>query len=369
MMLKEFRVKGFKSFKNEVIFNFSNVKSYSFNEHCIKNSIVSKAILYGKCGSGKSNLGLAIFDIVKNLSDRQLISQERYSNYLNADSVTGEAEFTYIFDFNGSQIIYKYKKTNYDKFKCEQVEINGEIIIEYSHQRKKFQTFVIPEAKQLNFEGLPNDISILKYIINNSNFGENHPLRSLRHFVGEMLYLKVSDEVDCKYIDGAMSSEGFVFGSFKNFMKDLGFVNKYCIDNINGKSKIMIEYNDKKIPYFEVASCGEKGLIRLFSALLTTRLKEKNKEGIQFLFVDELDVFYDFKISKKIVEIINENGNFQSVLTTHNTNLISNKLMRPDCYLIINDEKIINLSNVTQKDLREGHNLEKMYLGGEFSVK
>ena len=42
-------------------------------------------------------------------------------------------------------------------------------------------------------------------------------------------------------------------------------------------------------------------------------------------------------------------------------------LLRPDCSFIIDDGRIANLANRTDRVLREAHNLEKMYLNGAFA--
>ena len=57
----------------------------------------------------------------------------------------------------------------------------------------------------------------------------------------------------------------------------------------------------------------------------------------------------------------------QMIMTSHNTNLMTNRLMRPDCLFILSREgNLTALCNATQRELREGHNLEKMYISGEF---
>lgn len=54
-------------------------------------------------------------------------------------------------------------------------------------------------------------------------------------------------------------------------------------------------------------------------------------------------------------------------MTTHNTNLMTNRFMRPDCLFILSGSgSLTALSNATVRELREGHNLEKMYISGEF---
>ena len=48
-------------------------------------------------------------------------------------------------------------------------------------------------------------------------------------------------------------------------------------------------------------------------------------------------------------------------MTSHNTNLMTNRLMRPDCMFILSRKGTLTaLCNATLRELREGHNLEKM---------
>lgn len=43
-------------------------------------------------------------------------------------------------------------------------------------------------------------------------------------------------------------------------------------------------------------------------------------------------------------------------------------ILRPDCYFIMDREKgLNNICNLTEKELREPHNLEKLYRAGEFN--
>ena len=56
----------------------------------------------------------------------------------------------------------------------------------------------------------------------------------------------------------------------------------------------------------------------------------------------------------------------QVIITSHNTNLMTNRIMRPDCYYILSGNKLTSFADATRRELREGHNLEKLYMGGEF---
>ena len=78
---------------------------------------------------------------------------------------------------------------------------------------------------------------------------------------------------------------------------------------------------------------------------------------------------YHFELSEKIVKLLEEKFDCQVVLTTHNTNLLSNSIMRPDCFLILHDGKLTPICDATTRELRQGHNLEKLYMSGEFDAE
>ena len=88
---------------------------------------------------------------------------------------------------------------------------------------------------------------------------------------------------------------------------------------------------------------------------------------MKFLFIDEFDAFYHFEMSRKILQMVNK-FECQSFVTTHNTSLIDNEFMRPDCYFLIGNGAIKALSEATELDIRENNNLEKMYRNGAFAI-
>jgi AAA15 family ATPase/GTPase len=68
-----------------------------------------------------------------------------------------------------------------------------------------------------------------------------------------------------------------------------------------------------------------------------------------------------------IIEELKKTG-VQFILTTHNTSNISNDLLRPDCYFLMYKQFIRSLAKSTSKELREAHNIEKMYKAGSFNA-
>ena len=119
-MLKRFEVENFKGFKDRLIFDLS-AREYAFNKNLVVNGIVNKGIIYGKNGIGKSNLGIALFDIVLHLTDKERMPLQYLSNYLNLDSTKEYAEFKYCFVFDDEEtmerfrMIYKISKEYIEK--------------------------------------------------------------------------------------------------------------------------------------------------------------------------------------------------------------------------------------------------------------
>jgi AAA15 family ATPase/GTPase len=83
------------------------------------------------------------------------------------------------------------------------------------------------------------------------------------------------------------------------------------------------------------------------------------------VYIDEFDAFYHQRLSEFVVRELISNT-CQVVLTTHNTGIMTNDLLRPDCYFLMYKDRINSLASLTDKELRYGHNIEKMYRAGAF---
>lgn len=364
-MLAKFKVKGFKCFKKEITLDLSKHKEYQFNNHLIKNDIINKAIIYGKNGSGKTNLGFALFDIVFHLTDKNKNMEKSVSqNYLNLENKNGFAEFTYEFVFDGDQVIYKYRKSELYKILYEEVLVNGKTVIKYDFENEKDRFVDIPEAETLNWK-YSDELSILKYICNNTIFKKDNVLLKLIDFVNSMLWFR---SVDAVGFIGLKNNADFLSNiiidnnkvkDFEQFLRDNDL--NYNLDALNlPNGKMLIVKSGDKIADFEnIASTGTKALWLYYCWELFF-----NK--VKFLFIDEFDATYHFELAASIVNRLNENTNFQSLLTSHNTYLMKNNLTRPDCTFIVTNENINSLAYCTDKELREAHNIEKLYREGAF---
>lgn len=58
--------------------------------------------------------------------------------------------------------------------------------------------------------------------------------------------------------------------------------------------------------------------------------------------------------------------NFQILISTNNTVMMTNDILRPDCYFVMDGNKAESIDNLTKKELKKSHNIEKMFRAGAF---
>ena len=365
-MLKKFTVQNFKNFE-DITLDFGNIRNYNFKENVIKNDIISKMLILGKNGSGKSNVGLAIFDIINHLTDKEKRLNE-YKNYLNYNlSNKDNAFFCYIFQFDSDRVKYEYKKIDSETIVEEKLYINDKLCIEYNKNKKIVKIEIEEYVK--NFENFNKDlsvnefekISLVKYIKGNILLIKEKALYKFFDFIDNMLWIRSLQEGNT-YMGYSNGSEKILKGiidlnkvkEFEKFLEEAGIKQKL----VQNEDRILIEFKSgKQVDFYKIASSGTKILALLFFWM------EISIKNVSFLFIDEFDAYFHYSLSKFILERLFLNDNIEQVaLSSHSTSLIDNEILRPDCYFVLNDKgKIKQFSEITDKKIEEYHNIEKMY--------
>lgn len=371
-MLLSFTVENYKSFKDQITIDFRNTHDYKFNNQCIKNGLLSKAVIYGPNASGKSNLGFALFDIVGLLTDKNVHPMQYDElSFLNADSNLTVATFKYVFQYKKDIITYLYKKKSPKLLSYEELYVNDELIYSYDFITGIFNkvNLEIINAENLNLNYLENNFAILRFIANNTNQPEGSYVKFIIDFVSRMLWFRSLQEngyigfMSGKEVLSDWLTSNNLVKEFQVFMNKLGGINKELeVLTINQpmEQKILIEKHKNKILVFDnISSSGTKALELLF-------YWTKKFNDVSFLFMDEFDAFYHYDLARNVIKYIVDFDNIQVILTTHNANLASNEILRPDCYFTLDKGKLTSFIDSTEKELREGHNLEKMLRNGEF---
>lgn len=369
-MLKYFRVKNYKGFEDGIELDFSNHRDYSFHQEFIKNGIINKGLIYGKNGSGKSNFGLALFDIVYHLTDN--FKPDVNLSYQNGNQINKPVEFEYVFTFNNGSIKYKYGKLNQLTILYEKLYINNQLVVDFDFSNQNIYTLMLKEADTLKIGLLRPEQSFVRYIYDHCSFDENHLLCKLMRFVDKMLWFRsVNNNQFGGYKESPeqltdMLDNKNAVKDFENFLlnvdSNLNF-NLSIEKDLYNRKILMVNYsNNSKLPFTTVASTGTLSLWLFYCWSLEF-------DNISFLFIDEFDAYYHYETSEHILNLINSKINFQSLISTHNTNLMNNAIIRPDCCFIISCNKSIkSLPECTDKEIREAHNLERMYKNGGFTI-
>lgn len=372
-MLKSFTVSNFKAFDKPVTIDFSATGNYEFNSEAINNGIVKTAVMYGKNASGKSSLSLAIFDIVSTLTDN-FVNPANYANYKNRMSANPLVTFEYKFLLKNTEVVYSYSKTDFRQLISEKLTVNNNTLIEYDRMRDR-------NALQINFKGAENinislkqlNFSAVRFVKSNillEKNDENYVFNEFYTFVNKMLLfwsLERREFIGYTPSFGQSLIQKIVkaghFNDLQQFFKDAGFEDVLDHRIINGAEQLLIKYGENNRISFELAcSSGMSSLLLLYYWL--EDISDSNKCP-SFVCIDEFDAFYHFELSYFIIEKLKA-YDCQVLLTTHNTSIFTNDLLRPDCYYICTKDRIVNAHNATVKELRFGHNLEKLYRGGAF---
>lgn len=351
--------------------DFSAARNYSFNQACIRDGLVNKALIVGANGCGKTNLGFALFDIVGTLTDRGLDALQMDSLcFLNGDSEAPYATFVYHLKFDAGDVRYEYRKTDPENIVFERMEMNGDVVFERDGLggTSDYSNLEGSNAGNLRMDIGNGRLSVARYIANNTVQSPDSPIGSVVDFASHMLYFRSVPGIS--YIGvtkGSEFMEGYIIdnGLVEDFQKFLLEMADIDMDlegvKIDGMQDIFVQRTrSKSLPFNRVASSGTRSLLLFYYWM-------KHFRDVRFLYMDDFDAYYHYELSERVLRLVSDMGDFQAVLTSHNTSLVSNGILRPDCYFLMEGNRVRAFSDLTERELREGHNLEKLYRGGEFN--
>ena len=365
-MLAKFKVRNFKNFRDELSFDLQNVKNYEFNSEAIYNNIIKDAICYGPNAAGKTSLGYAIMDITLHLTDKDR-KMEPYTQYCNLNSGEKIVHFEYSFRFGANEVRYLYEKSSPMKVVREQLFINGRKVIESELGNKP--QISLPGTEQLNTDLWDGSISFVKYVSANTaldqEIQECHLFSQFIDFVNRMLFFS---SVNGNRYMGASNITGTICGiiaeagevkGLQKFLEDMGITYQLELGETDDGPSIYAVFKSSKVLLSKVWSSGTRALCSLYVWLMQIRT-------LSFMYLDEFDAFYHYEMSQAVIEYLKKYP-VQVIFTSHNTNLMTNELLRPDCNFELRDNRITAFSDKTKKALRKAHNIPKMYKAGAFN--
>ena len=367
-MLIKFAVKNFRGFAERIEWDLSHPSNYEFNKNAIKDGFIKNGIIYGPNGSGKSNFALALFDIENHLSVKWK-KADYYSNFVYTGNPNSPVEFDYVFKFDDDLLEYSYSKNSTGLLVAESLIVNHKQVFKRDSSIFEIddEQFKIDTTVKENFKQNVNSVSVISFLIASYPFPQDHYIIKLIMFVNSMLWFKNLDSRE--FIGLETTSFGLEEFIIQNkYLKDFSlFLTKVSeqefkfVSPKEGDKILYCEIGENTIPFFTIASTGTKALELLYVWI-------KRMTDASFVFIDEFDAFYHFKLSFEVCKQL-FNMDCQVFTSSHNTYLMTNDLLRPDCNFILQNNKIKPLQACTEKELRFGHNIEKIYRANAFHVE
>lgn len=311
LTLLSFSVKGFKGFNDKIHFDLT----YKITQ---PTEISRKVIILGKNGSGKTNLGKAIYDICYNMFDRYSRAKSECYSYAGA-SVPVEFRYEFLDDYTGDSFAYEYRVIDGKTVGEKITSIGGD---------------ELPEEKVTKFKDRIKDFSYhLKVLKTETSINR-----------GELKY-HTSDETFIKAFNNLLSK------GFK--------VNKEILVVGN---RLYLREADVTLPFFE---CAGDYLIGLFLLLESVWAPDGIGPNLySTLFVDDFLFFDTAEKTKQIIDILEGLSN-QLIITSSNSRFFNIGYPKENLY-VIGGGKIRAIQETTPKDLEGSHDFEKLYIGGTF---
>ena len=361
-MLKKFTVSNYKNFKDEISLDFSKIGEYSFNMDSL-----SMRLIYGRNATGRTNFGRALLDIKILLYG--MFRNDENSVLINADS-QDTAKFIYEFQFGSDEVVYKYSRFANTELCDEELYINGEAIFKCDFKNSKFDfqglSIISAETvntnRYLNKDEMDNEyvLPFLRWLINNTAFSDDSVLIQLFEYVRKMDMITVGNDLLYSNRNFLENLKNPVYlHNFEDFLNVMGIECKLVLQELpDGQAELYFSQN-KLVPFYSTASSG---------TLALTSLYQKIVSNCSLIYIDDFAAFYHYEMAEKLISFFKTKyPKCQLIMTSHNTNLMTNKIMRPDCLFILSSRGTLTaLCDATERELREGHNLEKMYISGEF---
>lgn len=370
-MISTFSVKNFRCFNDWMHFSLASDKKYTFNEAAVNNNIIRHAMLYGENSSGKSNLGIAMLDVSRHLSQKSKKYPDLGLSYLNGDSGCELAEFRFALVINALDVVYEYGKNDSAEIVYEALTIDNQLVLHWDKRVSNTADIRLLGAESLKRELSDNVVSLVTYVLNNSSLNDsphNRALVAFVEFVEGMVFFKAMNNVNeyagmlptkQKNLTATIINE-FGVDKLQAVLNQAGIpVILSTYDSPDGK-RIMQKLANTSLDFFSVASSGTFSLV-----MLAVWLNKMEQGEISFSYIDEFDAFYHHKLAKSMVKQISALPR-QTVLSSHNTSVMSNNLLRPDCYFELKNHTITPLYQLSDREIRKAHNLEKMYRSGAF---
>lgn len=368
-MLTKMYLTNFLSFSEKTEFDFTASKySILSDSNVNSNDILKGALIIGPNASGKSNVLEGIGLLIK-LIKGEGVSVKRFCCFFSKNIIT---TVEYEFLFSNKKVYYKISYNRMNHSLSELLSIDGKEVLIRNGDMGELHIGDMSTVET----NLDNETLFLRTAsFNTGRFPQEPILHELMNFL-----------FNSYFIDGYNQSAHFGKSVIKyaeengvdklnKYLKELNydFFVEYGSESFgeglqitlgSGQKSIFFKRNDFPMPSaFFSESQGNQVLADMLPQIINVI------EQPGMLVIDEFGNSLHNKLAEKLIRFfMNESKYSQMFITSHDSNLISNSVFRPDQINLVTFEnskgsKVVRISKYKP---REAQNLEKMYLGGMF---
>lgn len=412
-MILQFKIKNFRSYKDEVIFsmepNSSEIKSSNFFE--IKNAadqefkVLKLAMIYGANASGKTAIIRALYEVVNLIINKPKVNQFLRVNdsfKLDEDCVEEPSEFTIIF-LGPDMVKYEYCFMVSESIILKE-ELHyfpkGKITNVFS--RNTYSPSNTVQTGTLGSTFGKKKISVFENQLILSKFGDDEPHELLSKVFEYFVGINIINATNERHLDSINRSTSKTLLENENLLRKVKKLIKWADTQIEDIQiiKQIFDSESNSISDDSITSSAGRNSYDIFGELRRYKdqivtgnyaMSFKNwSHGTQSLYklggeiivkleeggvlvVDELDTSLHPFLTKMIVmmfqsSIINPH-NTQLIFTTHDVTLLDRDLVRRD-QVWLAEKNQLGVSDLYSlqdfDDVREDTPFEKWYLAGKF---
>jgi AAA15 family ATPase/GTPase len=415
-MLIEFSVENYRSFKNRVTLSMvaaeeiiSPLKQIDRDNTFQVNSqltLLKSAAIYGANASGKSNLAQAInfmflFMINSSRETQSTDSINVEPFRLSTETETKPSVFELIFIMKGKQYRYGFeldrnrifsewlyyipnkRETRLFERHLQKIEASKKYNADGIAKRTRDNALFLSVCAQFNVEIAEN---ILNWLNKNIKFIQGQESKLYLEYTVQCLsdnsytqdIIELIKKLDLNIDDIKIKQKNIATDDFDDlsshypkFTEVIKSVLGVRVPFISTKHKKFDNNGSYTTEQFDFERQESRGTQKLFalSGILINALKEE-----KILIIDELDASLHPLISRAIIELFNSSQtnphNSQLIFMTHDTNLLSPKLMRRDQIWFTEKNRYgaSDLYSLAEYDIPEDISFEDEYIKGRYGA-
>ncbi|MCI8373984.1 MAG: ATP-binding protein [Lachnospiraceae bacterium] len=425
-MLLNFKLKNFKSFKNEITFTMLSSMQKTHNDYVIQKNIsgnkirvLPMSVIYGANASGKSNIILAMnilrimikegtldckelepfkstLSFIRDSSWFQPVELEITFSTVNNIYQYG-IEFTNIDDYSiQKEYLYINNDEIFERTKTDKIQIPISSLVKKGYIDKNEDAFANILLKKLNqalddkslvLTGAVRNLVHADYFIEIQTWFENfHVIMNANDMDFRQKDLKSifqtdkeqKKEVGRSYFESEAVKEIMGFAEFGN--QKIGFVAETENDELSMCSIYTVPFEDKELAdsRYSVQMIVDSELMESKGTIHLIRLIQPFIDALRtggVIVLDEMDASLHFEIVVSLIRIfnnkeLNQKG-AQLIFNTHNPIYLDGELLRHDQIVMVEkrkDDLTSDMYSLSDYKLRPEERILKNYLDGKYGA-